>query len=231
MKVAAAVLTYQALSHDRVGLMHATIASLREADEIYLVDNGSDDGTERIVTAMGGYCSSDLLTTSGHGTNMQARILAGSDADICVLSDDDMFWRPGWRAKLESWWEAAPDDIALTGCHLEPSFHWNTIVGETHRGGVRALVRHSTGAASWSYRAAHYVDIFGPCGIPQLIQGHGDVPACERLRDRGFRICQIDLADHVGHNHSTWGNLTVDKFGWDVEPVRAMLEQPAEVAS
>jgi glycosyltransferase involved in cell wall biosynthesis len=224
VKVCAAVLTYRALSTGRVDLLERTLDSLDEADDVYLFDNGSDDGSAELVDEWGGVSHDRDLHTSGHGTNMCARILAGTDADICVLSDDDMFWRPGWRDTLTAWWSMAPEDVALTGCHIEPAFHWNEIEGAVRFGGVPGLVRTSTGAASWSYRAEDYETIFAPKGIPQQVQGHGDVPACDRLRQRDRRICQIDIADHIGHERSTWGNLTVQKYGWNVEPIRRALE-------
>lgn len=224
MKVHAAVLTYRAVRHDRLDLLDATLDSLGEADEVFLIDNGSDDGTAELVRDLGGHTHSGHLHTSGHGTNLCARVLAASDADICVLSDDDMGWRPGWRADLVAWWENAPDDLALTGCHLEPLFPWNEVRGVARLGGIPGLIRASTGAASWSYRAQHYETIFGPAGIPQQVQGHGDVPACDRVWDRGFRIGQIDIADHLGHDRSTWGNLTLAKYGWDDAEARRLLE-------
>lgn len=227
MKVHAAVLTYRAKSTDRVQLMLDTVASLNEADAVYLVDNGSDDGSDQMVEQLGGYVSTSTIHTSGAGTNLCARILAGTDAEVCVLSDDDMFWRPGWRRQLEQWWQAAPDDVALTGCHIEPLFPWNEVTGTVRYGGIPGLVRASTGAASWSYRARHFDTIFGPAGIPQQVQGHGDVPACDRIYDRGHRICQIDLADHTGHERSTWGNRTVERWGWDLGPALELLEAAA----
>jgi glycosyltransferase involved in cell wall biosynthesis len=227
VKIAAAVLTFQAVTHDRVDLLLDTLDSLDEADELLVVDNGSTDGSQDLVHDLGGYVNDAPLTTSGHGTNLQARLLAATDADICVLSDDDMHWRPGWSDRLRSWWADAPDDVALTGCHIEPLFPWNKVHGTITRGGIPALVRASTGAASWSYRARHYDDIFGPAGIPQQVQGHGDVPACDRIHDRGFRICQIDLADHRGHERSTWGNRTIERYGWDVQPAIDLLKVAA----
>jgi hypothetical protein len=224
VRVAAAVLTFRAVTHDRIGLLEQTIGSLDEADDVFVVDNGSDDGSDGYVRELGGHCHHGDLTTSGHGTNLCARILAGTTADICVLSDDDMLWRAGWRDQLEAWWTEADDDVALTGCHIEPLFPWNEVIGPVRFAGVPGLVRSSTGAASWSYRSRHFDAIFGPAGIPQQVQGHGDVPACDRVRDRGFRICQIHLAEHVGHERSTWGNRTTDRYGWDVAPAMRLLQ-------
>ena len=43
MKIAAAVLTYQAYTHDRVELLLDALDSLDEADDLLIVDNGSTD--------------------------------------------------------------------------------------------------------------------------------------------------------------------------------------------
>jgi glycosyltransferase involved in cell wall biosynthesis len=220
MIVRAAVLTYRAVATGRLDLLIQTVRSLAEADSVHIVDNGSDDGSAELVESWGGYTSSSGVTTSGHGTNLCARILAATDADICLLSDDDMVWRPGWRAELEAWWAGAPDDVWLTGCHLEPDYPWNARSGVLVVGERTGIVRASTGAASWTYRRARHADIFP---IPQQVQGWGDVPACDKIDERGGRICQIDLADHAGHGRSTWGNQTEAKYGHDLEPVRKLV--------
>lgn len=228
MRVAAAVLTYRAKSTDRIGLLAVTVDSLREADAVYVIDNGSDDGSDRLIRKLyNGFTHGWPIHTSGFGTNLCARVARGDGADIVVLSDDDMLWRDGWRDKLEAWWVDAPDDLGLTGCHVEPLFPWNEYLGTVTYGGLSGLERTSSGAASWSYRKEHLDVVLGPVGIPQQVQGYGDVPACDRLRDRGYRICQVDLAEHIGHGRSTWGNKTVEKYGWDLEPALALLEGAA----
>lgn len=225
MRVCAVVLTYRALSTSREHLLADTVASLKaEADVVYVVDNGSDDDSDRYVrTTYNGLTHGHPIHTSGFGANMCARVAKGDGADIIVLSDDDMWWREGWRDQLEQWWRFAPEDVALTGGHIEPLFPWNECQGRVEFGEVPGLERTSTGGASWTYRAEHFDTIFGPKGIPQQVQGYGDVPACDRIRDRKHRICQIDLAEHRGHGLSTWGNATVAKYGWDIEPALAIL--------
>jgi GT2 family glycosyltransferase len=223
--VYAAVLTYKPVTHDRLALLVETVNTLaREADAVFVVDNGSGPDELAVITeALGAepFTHDGPLHTSGHGTNLQARILVGAAQpdDICVLSDDDMVWQRGWRKTLAAWWRNAPDRLVLTGCHLEADYPWNTIRGRVEFGGVPGLLRDSTGAASWSFRARDVASIFP---IPERVQGTGDVPACKAILNRGLLIGQLDLAEHVGG--STWGNRTVEKFGCDVDPVRAMLE-------
>lgn len=218
MRVVACVLTFNPTRHDRLALLRETVTSLSEADEVRVVDNGSTDGTDFTGLPVK-HRNTSGLTTSGMGTNLCARVCLGADADLCVLSDDDMWWRPGWRSKLEAWWNDVPADVALTGCHLEADYPWNTRTGQIDCGGVTGLLRASTGAASWTFRAADW-PIIGP--IPQQVQGFGDVPACDRLHERGYRIAQIDLAEHRGDT-STWGNQTYAKYGDDLSQVRELI--------
>lgn len=221
MNVVAVVLTRNAISTGREQLLRDTVASLAAEARVRVVDNHSTDGTASLVSAhFDAYCSTDRLTTCGHGTNLCARVALGMAGDVCVLSDDDMLWQPGWAQTLRDWWAAAPEDIVLTGCHIEPLYAWNAVACTEEHGGVRGLIRASTGAASWSFRAADWRRI-GP--IPERVQGVGDVPACERILQRGHRIAQLDLATHQGVHLSTWGNRTVEMYGWDVEPARRLL--------
>lgn len=205
MRVAVSVLTYNPRKNGRWDLFERTLESLRAGGsfDLFIVDNGSVDGTAEWVDERGGYVNRSSLHTSAHGNNLGARILAGSDADICVLSDDDVEWSESWVDELAAWWSAAPDDIAITGCHVEPNYPWNTLLGTVDVAGRRGLIRASTGAASWSYRQKHYGLIFP---MPQQVQGWGDVPTCDKVQDAGYRIAQIDLARHIGEGQSTWGN-------------------------
>jgi len=225
MKVVAAVLTYRPVHFERLDLLDDTIKSLHaEADAVYLVDNSPDDDSyPALVTRYGRVTTNrGVLHTSGKGTNLQAKVLEACEplAHICVHSDDDMLWRPGWRDQLEAWWTDAPDELALTGCHVEPEFYWNEIHAVVEYGGIKGLVRWSTGAASWSYRPQHRNDIFP---VQEQQQGVGDVPACHHLEAKGLGVCQLDLADHMAQGDSTWGNQTLEKYGWDDAPVKAML--------
>lgn len=217
MRVGVAVLTHNTIANGRQSLLKQCWRSLEEADQMIVVDNGSTDGTTGWLDAEGlpFYRNVGRVTTSGAGTNLQGRLLAGMDVDLCVMSDDDMVWHEGWRDRLERWWASAPDDVILAGCHLEPEFAWNEILGTCNG----ALVRVSTGAASWSFRQTMFCEI-GP--LMSKRQGIGDVPKCNELVAAGWVICQLDLASHCGV--STWGN---GSSSWDasaVEVVRAKLE-------
>lgn len=214
MRVAAAVLTWNTVENGRVDLLRGTCESLAAECDVYVVDNGSSDGTPDVVAGLvadgvaAGWVRSDWpVTTSMAGTAWCAKVLAGVDPDIRVHSDDDVLWRPGWRKSLHRWWKGAPEDVALTGCHLERDYSWNVDLGPAETfGGVTGRWRASTGAATWSYRREHFGVLFPDRQVPVQRQGVGDVPTCERLNHGGWRVFQLDLAEHMAEYESTWGN-------------------------
>ena len=219
MRIVAAILTHNTATHRRNDLLAACHTSLAaEADAVSVIDNGSTDATPTLL-ADARYDvvrNAGRWTTSGAGTNAQAAWCEAQHADLCVLSDDDMYWRPGWADRLRAYWESADSDVALVGCHLEPLFAWNTIVGR----GDGVLYRTSTGAASWTFRAGTWRTI-GP--VPSKRQGWSDVPACMSLRERGYTIAQLDLAEHRGV--STWGNGSSTFHDDQIERVRSFLNE------
>jgi hypothetical protein len=228
MKIAAAVLTRNIIQHAREDLFYETIDSLRPFGvPLHVVDNGSDDGTAELVadgTDWTPYLSTDENTTSGFGTWTCCRILAGTDADLCIVSDDDMAWSAGFIVPLVDWWDHAPDDLVLTGGHLEPEYPWNAITEQTMFGSTLGLIRASTGAASWTFpknRFARLQSVAKTLRIDR--QGTWDVPMCEGLTRRMWKIGQLDLAEHRGQGRSSWGNRTEALYGWNVEPVRETL--------
>lgn len=211
MKVGAAVLTYQPGRHDRFDWLDECVASLGEADVVVVVDNGSDrrdtDRVRSIARSHGAMFTQNTapLHSCEHGTNLRAAALESLGVDLSVISDDDIVWRPGWRASLEAWWADAPDDLVITGCHLEPDYPWNETYGHRTAAGMIGKLRASTGSGTWSFRDWRRI---GP--LHEWQQGWGDVPACKRLRALGLDIAQIDLAEHRGEHASTWGNVSYE---------------------
>jgi hypothetical protein len=216
VNVVAVVLTWNPTRYDRVGLLEQTVESLRPADRVIVVDNGSTDGTT-FPDSWSVWRNGGPVTTSGQGTLCCLRVAAGAGADVAVISDDDMVWSDGWRDELEAFWFEPPEKVLLAGGHLEPEFPWNEI-RHVHDGW---LERESTGAASWTTNDPARLAGYG-ASVTTLLQGTWDVPVCRVVRSDGWKIGQLDLAEHIG-GESTWGNGTVAHWGWDVESVRARL--------
>lgn len=229
MNIVIGVLTHNVITGLRLSLLEETVHSLRRAfvDAPLLVfDNGSVDGTAEVVAEQfGGICyeSKDENHTPGRGRNILMSLLQRPPAvadfaaikpdDLVVLSDDDMRWKPEAGDVLTRFWSEALDDIALDDVALvsgllEPIYDWNTPRGVVESGGVKALWRDSAPAAAWCFPARHW-DIIGP--LREQLDGIGeDYHACLRIRGKNMRVCQLDLAEHLGAGLSTWGNVAGD---------------------
>jgi glycosyltransferase involved in cell wall biosynthesis len=126
VKVVAIVLTHQAVTFDRLTMLSDTVQSLREADEVLIVDNGSTDGSAVRVEDLGGfaYRPADGVSTCGRGMNV-CITAAAKRGDVVVFSNDDIVWRAGWRAQLEAFWVGAPEDVKIVSGLLEIDYPWN----------------------------------------------------------------------------------------------------------
>jgi len=218
IRVAIAVRTWNAIRHGRRDLLERTLESLGEAGhpfELFLVDNGSTDGTAELVAARGGHAAPriDGQNGAGHGMNIAIERALSCAPDLVVFSDDDIGWQPGFLRQLVQFWAYAPHDIAILSGYVEPRWSWNTIRGALDCGEVRAIVRETAPGGAWSFPAA----LWGRIGPLQPAMD-ADWEACQRLRSAGFRLCQADLALHLGAARSTWGNTLAAG-----QPVRAEL--------
>lgn len=227
LRIGVGVLTHGALMHRRVELLENTVRSLRGAFwpvEPFVVDNGSTDGSERIVVERFGGRSvraPDGNTTPGQGvTAVVEQLFACRPApDLLVLSDDDMLWKPEAGDVLGRFWGADPGSVAILCAHLEPQWPWNTPRSVHDSGGVRALVRDSAPACAWTLR----VDTWRQTVSPLARTWQFDTDACLRVRKAGKTVAQVDLAEHVGWERSTHGNRAIaasrplDKKKWGLE--------------
>jgi glycosyltransferase involved in cell wall biosynthesis len=205
VKVAVGVLTRNQRDHDRRQLFLRTLTSLQNAGwpcDVFLLDNGSTDGTDAYITALGGVALRDPLTSCGHGMNATIAACLSASPDLVVFTNDDIEWRRGFLADLVQFWSAAPADVLIASGLLEAEYPWNTAREVVESGGVKALVRDTAPGGAWTFRAADW-PLIGP--VPEA-PGWDDVPTCNKLTAMGYRVCQIDLAEHIGEGNSTWGN-------------------------
>jgi GT2 family glycosyltransferase len=210
MTIAVGILTHNAKRYDRLDLLRQTIRTLaaQSPDALYVVDNGSDDGTQDFVFSIGGTCVADPITSCGHGMNVVCGILADSGCDVAVFSNDDIAWKADALERIEAFWAEAPADLVIASGLLEDEFPWNTIYGRIEVGAEKGLVRRTAPGGAWTFRAADW-DKIAP--IPEA-PTWDDVPTCLRLGEHGYRVAQFDWARHLGEKHSTWGNNSQEFF-------------------
>lgn len=79
--------------------------SMSEADHIVVLDTGSDDGTAEKLRERGALVTVETVSPWRFDTARNRSLeLVPEDADICVCTDLDEVFRPGWREALEQAW-------------------------------------------------------------------------------------------------------------------------------
>ena len=79
--------------------------SMAEADGIYVLDTGSTDGTPGLLRGLGAIVEEAAITPWRFDAARNRSLeLVPSEADICVCTDLDEVFTPGWRAALEAAW-------------------------------------------------------------------------------------------------------------------------------
>ena len=80
-------------------------ASMGEADGVFVLDTGSRDNTVQLLKEAGVQVESRIISPWRFDAARNASLaLVPPDADICVCTDLDEVFVPGWRALLEKAW-------------------------------------------------------------------------------------------------------------------------------
>lgn len=79
--------------------------SMSEADVIVVLDTGSEDETVERLRSLGAQVTQEAIVPWRFDTaRNRALSLVPEDVDVCVSTDLDEVFRPGWRAALEAAW-------------------------------------------------------------------------------------------------------------------------------
>lgn len=87
--------------------------SMSEADEIYVLDTGSTDDTVTKLRELGAHVTRARVDPWRFDTARNRSMeLVPEDADICVCTDLDEVFHPGWRACLEKVWKPGTGQVS-----------------------------------------------------------------------------------------------------------------------
>ena len=79
--------------------------SMGEADLVVVLDTGSEDGTAERLRARGAQVTVEqILPWRFDAARNRSLELVPEDVDLCVCTDLDEVFRPGWREALEQAW-------------------------------------------------------------------------------------------------------------------------------
>ena len=95
------------------------VQSMKEADEIYVLDTGSTDHTVKKLKELGVHVTKKQIKPWRFDIARNASLeLVPLDTDICVCTDLDEVFVPGWRKQLEKVWN---DKIT----RLQYNYNWS----------------------------------------------------------------------------------------------------------
>ena len=81
------------------------MASMSEADQIVVLDTGSTDNTVQLLRELGADVTQEVISPWRFDTARNRSLeLVPEDTDICVCTDLDEMFIPGWRVQLEKAW-------------------------------------------------------------------------------------------------------------------------------
>ena len=108
--------------------------SMKEADEIYVLDTGSTDNTVEKLQSNGVHVISEIINPWRFDVARNKSLsYVPLDTDICVCTDLDEVLLPGWRKTLEEKWENMSTRASYT-------YHWK-LDETTYQLSVFILVR------------------------------------------------------------------------------------------
>lgn len=91
-----------AISKNEENFVERWYNSMKEADEIYVLDTGSTDNTVKKLKELGVKVTTKTITPWRFDTaRNQSLSLLPKDTDLCVCTDLDEVFEPGWRKHLE----------------------------------------------------------------------------------------------------------------------------------
>ena len=173
-------------------------SSMSEADAVYVLDTGSEDGSAELLTELGAVVQrQDVLPWRFDRARNLSLQLVPRSADICVCTDLDEVFCPGWRVALERAWTPETtqaryeyiwsfdaqgrDDVSFFAekIHSRQNYIW--------RGAVHEVPVCTTGVPRFTLargvRLEHYPDAAKSRGqyLPLLEQAVQEEPENDRM--------------------------------------------------
>lgn len=153
-------ITVYAISKNEAKFAERWVESMAEADHICVLDTGSMDGTVEILADLGVIVRREEIDPWRFDVARNRSMeLIPEDTDICVCTDLDEVFRPGWRAALERAWRPGTEQLRYSYIwsfdehgrpgteFLQEKIHAPGVFRWVHP--VHEVLERTDGAASW----------------------------------------------------------------------------------
>ena len=107
-----------AISKNEEKFVERWVSSMKEADEIFVLDTGSTDNTVKLLKEYGVNVVQEKIEPWRFDVARNKSLeLVPKDTDICVCADLDEVFESGWREKLEKNY--------ITGYRVNYTYNWH----------------------------------------------------------------------------------------------------------
>lgn len=147
-----------AIAKNEAKFVNAWVDSMQEADDIYvLIDGTTSDDTEKLLKARGVHVTKKTISPWRFDTARNESLkLVPEDIEICVCTDLDEIFEPGWRAIVDKNWQEGI-------CRGEYD-HWvNAFDEKAPRNLVKNQKIHSREGFYWKWAIHEYIMPEGDC--------------------------------------------------------------------
>lgn len=104
-----------AISKNEEKFVNRWYESMKDADEIYVLDTGSTDNTVTLLKEKGVHVVTKIINPWRFDVaRNESLALVAEDADICICTDLDEVFLPGWRKIIEENWELGTTRLSYT---------------------------------------------------------------------------------------------------------------------
>jgi hypothetical protein len=137
-------------------------------------------------------------TPLGESKNKALEVLPDG---LVYISDNDIYFLPGWQERLLTAWENRPREIKVLGggCHK-----WLGGPRTVNVGGIEYRIKDALSGWSWLLERSTWVD-YGPLDGNALGSGQSeDWAFCQRVREAGFEVASIwpEVVIHCGKTNT-----------------------------
>ncbi len=204
------------------------MASMGEADGIYVLDTGSGDGTPDILRGLGAHVEqAEVEPWRFDAARNLSMDLVPADGDVLVCTDLDEVLCPGWRAALEAAWR--PE---CTTARYEYVWSFNADGSD----GVKYLYEkvHRPGVCRWTHPVHEILTYDVPkvfCHVPGMRLEHHPDPA--KSRSDYLRLLEVSVAESPedDRNRHYLGREYMYRGRWEdaIRTLRDHLAMPTAV--